>query len=70
MNAETENKIVSLRRAGGSIRGIARQLGIPRYQVAKVLKAHERGRAEGGSSPLPRARRSGRVAWTSIFPRW
>jgi transposase len=57
MNAETENKIVSLRRAGGSIRGIARQLGIPRYQVAKVLKAHERGRAEGGVSPLPRAKK-------------
>ena len=57
MNAETENKIVSLRRAGGSIRGIARQLGIPRYQVAKVLKAHECGRAEGGSSPLPRAKK-------------
>jgi transposase len=57
MNTETENKIVSLRRGGSSIRGIARQLGIPRYQVAKVLKAHERGRAEGGSSPLPRAKK-------------
>lgn len=57
MNREIENQIVSLRRGGSSIRGIARELGIPRYQVAKVLEAHERGRAEGGTaSQLPGVR--------------
>lgn len=58
MNQEIRNKIVSLRRGGSSIRSIARQLGMPRYQVAKVLAAHQRGRAEGDvASQLPRVKR-------------
>ena len=70
MNSETENKIVSLRRAGSSIRGIARQLGIPRYQVAKVLRRMSGGVPKGTPRRFPLPRRSGRVAWTSISPRW
>ena len=57
MNNEIENQIVSLRRGGSSIRQIARQLGIPRYRVAKVLETHEHGRAEGGTSQLPRVKK-------------
>jgi transposase len=58
MNEQTKNRIVSLRRGGSSIRSIARQLGIPRYQVAKVLAEHECGRAEGeAASPLPRMKK-------------
>ena len=55
MNEEIKNRIISLRQSGCSARGIARKLGIPRYQVAKVLAARERARAEGdGVSGLPR----------------
>jgi transposase-like protein len=48
MNEELKNRIVSLRQSGSSIRAIARQLGIPRSRVAKVLAEQARGRAEGG----------------------
>ncbi len=34
------NQIVQLLGGGSSIRGIARQLGISRHQVARVLAAH------------------------------
>ncbi len=48
------NRIVQLYRGGGSIRGIARQLGISRHQVARVLAAHQADRAEGSRGELPR----------------
>lgn len=48
------NQIVRLYRGGGSIRGIARQLGISRHQVARVLAAHRAGRDEGSRGALPR----------------
>lgn len=58
MNEQTRNQIVSLRQGGSSIRAIARQLRVPRYQVAKVLAEQERGRAEGDpAGGLPRAKR-------------
>ena len=43
---------------GSSRRRIARQLGISRHQVEKVLAAHQRGRSEGTTADqLPRAKR-------------
>jgi transposase len=48
------NRIVQLHRGGGSIRGIARQLGISRHQVARVLAAHQADREAGSRGALPR----------------
>ena len=48
------NQIVQMHRGGGSIRGIARQLGISRHQVARVLAAHQVDRDEGSRGALPR----------------
>ena len=57
MNEETKNQIVRLRQGGSSIRAIARQLGLPRYRVAKALAAQHSARAEGeGAGGLPRAK--------------
>jgi transposase len=58
MSPETKNQVVSLRRSGSSIRSIARQLAIPRYQVAKALAAHESARDKGDmAGELPRAKK-------------
>ena len=48
------NRIVQLHRGGGSLRGIARQLGISRHQVARVLAAHQADRDQGSRTSLPR----------------
>ncbi len=48
------NRIVQLHRQGMSIRGIARQLGISRHQVARVLAAHQADRDQGSRGALPR----------------
>lgn len=48
------NQIVQLHRGGRSIRGIARQLGISRHQVARVLAAHQADRDEGSRGALPK----------------
>ena len=47
MNENTMNEIVRLWRGGSWKRRIARQLGISRYQVDRMITAHERGRREG-----------------------
>lgn len=58
MNENTLNEIVRLWRGGSSRRRIARQLGISRYQVDRVIRAHEGGRREGTTADvLPRAKR-------------
>jgi transposase len=58
MNENTINEIVRLWRGGSSRRRIARQLGISRYQVDQVIRAHEGGRREGTTAAgLPRAKR-------------
>ncbi len=48
------NQIVQLFGGGSSIRGIARQLGISRHQVARVLAAHQADRDEGSRGALPK----------------
>jgi transposase len=59
MTDNLHNEIVRRYRAGSSMRRIARRLGISRYQVARVLAAHEGGRAEGSSQlPKPKRRRA------------
>ncbi len=57
------NQIVQLHRGGGSIRGIARQLGISRHQVARVLAAHQADRDDGsrGALPRPKQKRASRL---------
>jgi len=58
MSENTLNEIVRLWHGGSSRRRIARQLGISRHQVEKVLAAHQRGRNEGSATDqLPRAKR-------------
>jgi len=58
MSENTINEIVRLWHGGSSRRRIARQLGISRHQVEKVLAAHQRGRSEGtAADQLPRAKR-------------
>jgi transposase len=52
------NRIVQLYRGGGSIRGIARQLGISRHQVARVLAAHRAERDEGSRGELPKPKQT------------
>jgi transposase len=59
MTDTLHNEIVQQYRAGSSMRRIARRLGISRYQVARVLAAHEGGRADGVSQlPQPQKKRS------------
>jgi transposase len=48
------NRIVQSYRGGSSIRGIARQLGISRHQVARVLAAHQADRDQGSRGELPK----------------
>jgi transposase len=50
------NQIVQLHRGGASIRRIARQLGISRHQVARVLAAHQADRERGSRGALPRSK--------------
>jgi transposase len=52
------NRIVQLYRGGGSIRGIGRQLGISRHQVARVLAAHRADRDEGSRGALPKPKQT------------
>jgi len=61
MNENTMSQIVRLWRGGSSKRRIARQLGISRRQVDRVIAAHVSGRREGTSPrglPQPKRRRS------------
>ncbi|MCU0872991.1 MAG: IS21 family transposase [Pirellulaceae bacterium] len=59
MSENLHNEIVRQFRGGSSLRAIARRLGISRYQVARVLAAHEAGRAQGVSQlPQAKSRRS------------
>jgi transposase len=52
--ADLHNQIVQLYHGGSSMRGIARQLGISRHQVARVLAAHQTDRDQGSPGALPR----------------
>ena len=52
------NQIVQLYRGGGSVRSIARQLGISRHQVTRVLAAHRTDRDEGSRGALPRPKQT------------
>lgn len=65
MNEDLHNEVVGQFRSGGSMRQIARRLGISRHQVARILAAHEGGRAEGAPRlPRPKGtRRSGLDAY-------
>ena len=59
MTDNLHNEIVEQYRAGSSMRRIARRLGISRYQVARVLAAHEGDREKGASQlPGPKRKRS------------
>ena len=59
MNEDLHNQVVRMHRGGSSIRKIARQLGISRYQVSRLLSAHLDGRAAGTSQlPQPKKKRS------------
>jgi transposase len=61
MNEAIQHEIVVLQQAGTSMRGIARQLGVSRRTVARVLAKVQEQRAAGGPpitpSPTPRQRR-------------
>jgi hypothetical protein len=60
-DASQENEIISRWRAGQAQRRIARELGINRKRVARVVRAHQQGRESGGVHPdLPRSRKSRR----------
>jgi len=64
MNEQTLNEIVRLWRGGSSRRSIARQLGISRHQVQRVIQAHEDGRRKGTPAPgrlRPKRRRARRL---------
>jgi len=58
MNENTISEIVRMWRGGSSKRRIARQLGISRHQVDRVIAAHVSGRREGTTANrLPRPKR-------------
>jgi transposase len=63
MKEGLQNQMVQLYRGGSSIRGIARQLGISRHQVTRVLTAHRVDRDEGsrGELPRPKQKRASRL---------
>ena len=56
MSEDLHNEVVRLHHGGSSMRQIARRLGISRYQVARILAAHEDGRVSG-TSQLPKAKK-------------
>jgi len=60
MKEGLHNEIVQFSRGGASIRSIARKLGISRHQVAGVLAAHAKDRAQGprGELPQPKQKRA------------
>ena len=52
---ETDNEIISRWQGRQSMRGIARDLGISRWRVRRVVRAHTAARDDGAlSSDLPR----------------
>jgi transposase len=58
MNEELRHEIVACHQAGMSLRAIARQLGLARQTVTRVLAAVKQQRAVGVPLPRPRQRRS------------
>ncbi len=63
MNEALQNQIIQLYQGGRSIRGIARQLGISRHQVSRVLAGYHQDRQAGsrGALPPPKRKRSSRL---------
>jgi transposase len=59
--SEQDHEIVRRHRAGQSLRGIARDLGITRKRVTRVIREHQQARQSGVVHPdLPRKKRAGR----------
>lgn len=57
MNEHVNNEIIHRWRGGQSLRGIARDLGVNRKRVTRVIRLHQQSREEESLSPtLPRAR--------------
>ena len=65
MNEKMRNEIVRRRQAQTSQRQIARELGVARTTVQRVIRRFERDRSgQASTSQLPRPRRD-RVRWMS-----
>lgn len=59
MTEDRHNEIVRQHHGGSSMRQIARNLGISRHQVARVLNLHQQRRREGASQlPTPTGKRA------------
>jgi transposase len=67
-DAFQENEIIRRWRAGQAQRSIARELGINRKRVARVIREHRQARESGGVHPdLPAPRKSRRVRKLTAF---
>lgn len=61
MNEAIRQEVVLRHQAGASLRAIARELGISRGTVTRVLAQVQAQRSEPGPAPLPRSRRRSRL---------
>ena len=52
MTDKTDNEIISRWQSGQSLRGIARDLGISRWRVARVVRSHQASRDVASTGPV------------------